>query len=166
MFFLSPPPKGGGHTAFCADPNVSQRQHWRDNFLSAKYLMNEWMDLKHISMAITLGQDEDLIRFWWPWPNFQGNRAQNSQIIGQKCTLVCTLSLELMDGFGDLDSIFKVTTWPNFFKNKFLHSISWTLDGFGSKFIHKISGMVFRTIYILVPLTNLQGQRAQNIVKL
>lgn len=63
-FFLSPPPKGGGHTAFCADPNVSQRQHWRDNFLSAKYLMNEWMDLKHISMAITLGQDEDLIRFW------------------------------------------------------------------------------------------------------
>ena len=28
-------------------------------------------------MNITLGHDEDLIRFWWPWPSFQGHSCTN-----------------------------------------------------------------------------------------
>ena len=35
-----------------------------DTFLFARYLMNRLVDFKCICMDVTLGHDEELIRFW------------------------------------------------------------------------------------------------------
>ena len=37
---------------------------WGDTFLFACSLMNRWVDFNQICMDITLGHDEELIRFW------------------------------------------------------------------------------------------------------
>ena len=44
-----------------------------ENGLSAPYLQNEWMDFDQTCAAILLRQGQELIRFWWPWPHFQGH---------------------------------------------------------------------------------------------
>ena len=36
----------------------------RDTFLFARYLVNRWVDFNYICMDVTLGHDEELIRFW------------------------------------------------------------------------------------------------------
>ena len=46
-------------------PNWSQ--------LSALYLMNQSGDFEYICIDITLGHDEELIRFCWTWSYFQGH---------------------------------------------------------------------------------------------
>ena len=75
--------------------------------------------------------EKELIRFWWPWPHFQGHRR--AWIVGK--WIVCTLSPEQMDGnvtklaqlyywdrdkssldFGDLDPNFKVIRLLRFWK--------------------------------------------------
>ena len=33
-----------------------------------------WMDLKQTCTDISLWNEKELIRFWWPWPYFQGHR--------------------------------------------------------------------------------------------
>ena len=66
-----PPPKGRG--TYCFWVRSRWRMRERDTFLSARYLMNYRVDFNQIWMDITLGQDEELIRFWWPWPYFQGH---------------------------------------------------------------------------------------------
>ena len=43
-----------------------QLRRLRDSFLSARYLMNWLADFNQICMAITLGHDEEPIRFWCP----------------------------------------------------------------------------------------------------
>ena len=53
-------------------------------------LLNQWMDSGQISYIGTLGWSKNLIRFWWPWPNFQGH--QTLKFWPKK--LVCTLYLE------------------------------------------------------------------------
>ena len=45
-----------------------------ENGLSASYLMKEWMDLNKTCTAVFLWHEKELIRFWWPWPHFQGHR--------------------------------------------------------------------------------------------
>ena len=45
-----------------------------ENGLSAPYLLKEWMDFDQTCAAILFGQGQELIRFWWPWPHFQGHR--------------------------------------------------------------------------------------------
>ena len=62
FFFLElcPPTKGeGGHIVFNADPEC-----WRDSFLHAQYLLNQWMELHQTCMDTSLGQVLELIRFW------------------------------------------------------------------------------------------------------
>ena len=38
--------------------------HLHDTFLSAQYLINQWVDSYQICIAILLGQDDGLLRFW------------------------------------------------------------------------------------------------------
>ena len=49
--------------------------HWcrRDTSLFAWYLRNRLPDFNQICMDITLGHVEELIRFCWTWPDFQGH---------------------------------------------------------------------------------------------
>ena len=57
-----PHQKGGGHNVFGADPvgigvGVTVR-------VTLSYLMNRWVDFNEICMDVTLGHNEELIRFW------------------------------------------------------------------------------------------------------
>ena len=67
-----------------------------DTFIYVHHLLNQLIDFDQT--CIGRGGGEELIRFWWPWPDFQGHRG----------TLKCpkygfrVLSSELVDGF-----------WPN-----------------------------------------------------
>ena len=70
--------------------------------LSAPYLLNQMTDSGQTSNIVTFGWFKDLIRFWWPWPNFQGHHT--IKIV--KMSLVCTLSPEPISGF-----------WPNLHRN-------------------------------------------------
>ena len=91
---------------------------------------NGWIFSKPTSKLLRHGKE--LIKFWWPWPHFQGHRR--AQIVGKK--LFCTISPGWMDGFwlnlhiyivvtwkknwldfGDLDPIFKVTQGLRLLKN-------------------------------------------------
>ena len=42
--------------------------------LSTPYLLKEWIDFNQTRTSILLGHVKELIRFWWPWPHFQGHR--------------------------------------------------------------------------------------------
>ena len=60
--------RGGGHTVFGADlvgvsVSVGIGVGVSDTFLFARYLMNRWMDFNYICKGVTLGHDEELIRF-------------------------------------------------------------------------------------------------------
>ena len=57
------------------DPIFKVREGLRllENALSAFYLQNEWMDLDQTCTAILLRQGQKMIRFWLPWPHFQGH---------------------------------------------------------------------------------------------
>ena len=70
--------------------------------LSAPYLLNQMRDSGQTSNIVTFGWLKDLIRFWWPWPNFQGHHT----IETVKMNLVWTVSLEPIGGF-----------WPNLPRN-------------------------------------------------
>ena len=82
--------------------------------LCAHYLLNQWLEFYQISTDTSLGQEKEVIRFWWPWSHFQGHYI--TKIL--KMSLMCTLSHESIDGiwdrgmkwldFGDLDLIFKL----------------------------------------------------------
>ena len=41
-------------------------------FLVRPYLLKEQMDFDHTCTSRLLGHVKELIRFWWPWPHFQG----------------------------------------------------------------------------------------------
>ena len=58
--------------------------------LSAPYLLDHMTDSGQTSFIVMLGWFKDLIRFWWPWPDFQGHHT----IKTIKTGLVCTLSPE------------------------------------------------------------------------
>ena len=66
--FMSPHQSGGGQIVFGVGSHQRMPRHMhmrqRDTFLCARYLMNYWVDFNQICMDITLGQDEELTRFW------------------------------------------------------------------------------------------------------
>ena len=70
--------------------------------LSTEPVGRLWPNL-HIQIIGTLGQGKEVIRFWWPWPYFQGQTSTLKFSIFDRKKLVCTLSLEPNDRF-----------WPNF----------------------------------------------------
>ena len=63
--------------------------------LSASYLWNQMTDSGQTSYIVTLGWFKDLIRFLWPWPNFQGHHTIKTLKFSNfdQTKLVCTLSL-------------------------------------------------------------------------
>ena len=72
--------------------------------LSAPCLLKQMTDSDQNSY-LTLVWINDLIRFWWPWPNFQGHHTIKTVKFSNfdRTKFVCTLSLEPNAGF-----------WPNF----------------------------------------------------
>ena len=66
--------------------------------LFAHCLFNQWLEFDQTSTDRSLGRGKEVIRFWWPWPYFQGHYI----IKTLKVSLVCTLSHDSMDGI-----------WPN-----------------------------------------------------
>ena len=125
---------------------------WPKKSLSAFYLLNQMTYSDQTSFIITLGWFKDLIRFWWPWHNFQGHHTLKFSNFDQK-KLVWTLSLEPNDGF-----------WPNFivmltsfsrshqhFESQILtkKKLVWTLslepkDEFWPNFMYCIIGIIKR----------------------
>ena len=79
---------------------VSQGLRVQTSHFPTIYLMKKWMDFDQTCTTILLWHEKILIRFWWPWPHFQGH--WRVQIIGK--WLFCTISPDWMDGF-----------WPNFY---------------------------------------------------
>ena len=66
-------------------------------------LLNRWIQTKHMVWCIT-GMGKNLIRFWWPWPYFQGHHMNIfwlpwSEFQGHhatwvvKMSIVCTLEI-------------------------------------------------------------------------
>ena len=51
-------------------------------------IMNQYMEFDQTSTDTSSGWVKEVIRFWWPWPYFQGRYI----ITTQKGSIVCTLS--------------------------------------------------------------------------
>ena len=41
--------------------------------LCAHYLLDQWLEFYQTSKDTSLRQGKEVIRFWWPWPHFQGH---------------------------------------------------------------------------------------------
>ena len=84
--FWRPWPHFQGHTSTLSyfDPQKS---------LSAPHLLNQMMDSGQTLCIVSLGYLKELVRFWWPWPNFQGHHT----IKTVKMSLVCTLLNQMVD---------------------------------------------------------------------
>ena len=66
---MSPLRRGGGHIVFGVDPvgvvgGVGVVGVGGVAFLSARYLLNHWMDLDQTGTETSLGQPNRVIRFW------------------------------------------------------------------------------------------------------
>ena len=44
-----------------------------EKVMSACYLLNQWPDLDQTGIDTSLGGPIEMIRFWWPWPNWSYN---------------------------------------------------------------------------------------------
>ena len=87
--------------------------------LSAPYRLNQMTDSGQTSYIVMLGWVKDLIRFWWPWPNFQGHHI----IKTVKMSFVCTLSPEPIGGLGDIVFLRKLV----FLRKHSFHFFFWKL---------------------------------------
>ena len=65
-----------------------ETQILREKSLCAHYILNQWLEFYQTSTDTSLGHRKEVIRFWWPWPHFQGHYI----IKTLKMSLVCTLS--------------------------------------------------------------------------
>ena len=66
--------------------------------LCAHNLFNQWLEFDQTKTGTSLGQEKEVIRFWWLWPYLQGHYI----IMALKVSLLDTLSHESMDWI-----------WPN-----------------------------------------------------
>ena len=105
--------------------------------LCAHYHFNQWPEFDQTSTDTSLGQGKEVIRFWWPWPNFQGHYIIKTLKVSLVCTLISwikrwnfTSLAQILQwdwgkkwlDFGDLDLIFKDTLalWNSNFDRKML----------------------------------------------
>ena len=63
-----------------------------------QYLVNQLMDFDQTCTEALLQEGSELIRFWWPWPNFQGCESVKTVEISISNAISC----KAIDGF-----------WPN-----------------------------------------------------
>ena len=125
---------------------VTQGLRLLENGLSAPYPMKEWMDFDQTCTTILLWHGKELIRFWWPWPHFQGHRRgsncwkmaflhpisrMNGWILTKLVHLYCCDMEKNWLDFGDLDPIFKVTGGAQIVGKWLFYTLSpeW-MDGF------------------------------------
>ena len=76
---------------------------WMSNFDSTKACLHliswtKWWIQAKLHVLYYWDKINNLIRIWWPWPNFQGHHT----IKTAKISLICSISCESMHGF-----------WPN-----------------------------------------------------
>ena len=50
---------------------------WQKELVCTIYLLNQMTDSGQTSSIVRLGWFKELVRFWWPWPNFQGHHTLN-----------------------------------------------------------------------------------------
>ena len=60
-----------------------------------QYILNKWMNFDQTYTQTLLGGDLELIRFWRPWPNFQGHQPMKKVEI----SFSDVISSEQMHGF-------------------------------------------------------------------
>ena len=104
-----------------------ETQILREKSLCAHYMLNQWLEFFQTSTDTSLGHGKEVIRFWWPWPHFQGHYIIKTLKMSLVCTLISWINrwnltklaqIHHWDGgkkwldFGDLDPIFKVTWTP------------------------------------------------------
>ena len=79
QLIMSPPLRGMETYCFWC----GSRRLWRwcryHTFLSAQYLVNQWLVSYQTFMDILMGHNKELVRFWWPWPNFQGHSSRKTE---------------------------------------------------------------------------------------
>ena len=81
------------------------------SFLSALYLLNQWMDFDQTGKNTLLGRGKEVIRFWWPY--FQWSHQHFECQILTKNSLSASYFLnQMMDSGQDL--IWFWWPWPNF----------------------------------------------------
>ena len=92
---LCPANRRGGGT-YC----ISCWSRWhphRHSFLSALYLLNQWVDFDQTCIDTLLGWGKEVFRFWWPWPPFQGRTITECQILTKKSLTASYLVNQIMD---------------------------------------------------------------------
>ena len=96
--------------------------------LCAHYLFNQWLEFDQTGTDTSSGWGKEVIRFWWPWPYFQGHCIINTQKVSlvnavkSLCAHYLFNQLLVLLDFGDLVFIFKVTPalWNlNFLRKRF-----------------------------------------------
>ena len=101
-------------------------KYWLEKSLCAHFILNQWLEFYLTSTDTSLGHGKEVVRFWWPWPHFQGHYIIKTVKMSLVCTLISWMNrwnltelaqIHHWDGgkgkkwldFGDLDLIFKVT---------------------------------------------------------
>ena len=82
---------------------VKKKKKRKKKSLSAPYILNQMVDSGQTLCIVSLGLLKELIRYWWPWPNFYKGHHTIKTV---KLSIVCTLFPEPIDGF-----------WPNLHRN-------------------------------------------------
>ena len=84
-FYYDPQPKGRGTYCFWCRSCRRQLPH---SFLSALYFLNQWVDFDQTCTDTLLVGEKEGVKFWWPWPHFQGHISTlNYQILTKKTCL-------------------------------------------------------------------------------
>ena len=104
--------------------------------LCAHYLFNQWLEFDQISTDTSSGWGKEVIRFWWPWPYFQGHYIINTQKVSlvnavkSLCAHYLFNQLLVLLDFSDLDFIFKVTPalWNLSFVRKKFYALCWGIE--------------------------------------
>ena len=117
------PPTEGEGVCYCFCSGCRRHQ-----LLAALCLLNQWVDFDQTGTDTLLRRGKEVIRFWWPWPHFQGTPALfNIRFVGV-CIASCLHCVFWTNGwiltklaqthywdggkkwldFGDFDLIFKV----------------------------------------------------------
>ena len=104
----------------------SRSPHYKDcknEHCLHSYLLDQLVDFDQTCTETPLGQGKEMIRFWWPWPHFQGHTITLNSNFDQKGLSVPYLLNQMMNSdqtlciasLGQLKYLFRFwCPWPNF----------------------------------------------------